>query len=67
MPKMWLYSLLFAAILVVEIFVFILHFRVETSEFKVFFLLLMLITGLALIVFTVEGFLQNRHKSNITE
>lgn len=67
MPKMWLYSMLFAAILVVEIFVLILHFRVETYEFKVFFLLLMLITGLALVVFTVEGFLQNRRKSSIKE
>jgi hypothetical protein len=66
-PKMWLYSLLFAAILVVEIFVLILHFRVETYEFKVFFLLLILITGLALVVFTFEGFLQNRRKSGIKE
>jgi hypothetical protein len=66
-PKMWLYALLFAAILVVEIVVLILHFRVETYEFKVFFLLLILITGLALAVFTVEGFLQNRRKSNIKE
>jgi hypothetical protein len=61
-PKMWLYSLLFLAILIVEIFVLILHFSVETFEFKVFFLLLMLITGLALVVFLVEGLLQNKRK-----
>lgn len=62
LPKLWLYSLVFTIILAVEIFVLILHFRVETYEFKVFFLLLMLITGLALAVFTLEGFLQNKRK-----
>ena len=67
LPKMWLYSLVFTVILAVEIFVLILHFRVETYEFKVFFLLLMLITGLALAVFTVEGFLQNRRKITAKE
>ena len=64
-PKMWLYSLLFLAILIVELFVLIIHFAVETYEFKVFFLLLTLITGLALAVFTVEGLLQTRRKSSI--
>ncbi len=59
--------LLFAVILVVEIFVLTLHFIVETIEFKVFFLLLMLITSLAHVVFTVEGFLQNKRKSSIKE
>ena len=61
-PKMWLYALLFLAILIVEIIVLILHFPVETNEFKVFFLLLTVITGLALAVFAVEGYLQNRRK-----
>jgi hypothetical protein len=66
--KMWLYALLFLAILVVELFVLIIHFRVETNEFKVFFLLLTVITGLALAVFAVEGYLQSRRKiSNATE
>ena len=60
--KMWLYALLFVGILIVELFVFILHFSVENYEFKVFFSLLMLITGLALAVFTVEGLLQNKRK-----
>ena len=59
---MWLYALVFLAILIVEIFVLVIHFPVETNEFKVFFLLLMVITGLALAVFAVEGFLQNRRK-----
>ncbi|MCJ7793911.1 hypothetical protein MUP42_03150 [Candidatus Bathyarchaeota archaeon] len=61
-PAMWRYSLLFLAILIVELYVLIIHFPHETYEFKIFFLLLMLITGLALGVFTVEGLLQNRQK-----
>jgi hypothetical protein len=64
-PKMWLYSMLFLSILMVELFVLFIHFSIETLEFKVFFLILTLITGLALAVFTVEGLLQNRRKSKI--
>ena len=67
LPKLWLYSLVFTSILAVEIFVLILHFRVETYEFKVFFGLLILITGLALAVFTLEGFLQKRRERNTQE
>ena len=63
LPKMWLYASLFLAILIAEIIILILHFSVETNEFKVFFLLLTLITGLALAVFALEGLLQrNRAK-----
>ena len=61
-PSMWRYSILFLTILVVELYVLIIHFQHETNEFKIFFLLLMLITGLALCVFTIEGLLQNRWK-----
>ena len=64
--KMWLYALVFVGILIVELFVFVLHFSVENYEFKVFFLLLMLITGLALAVFAVEGLLQNKRKRVVT-
>jgi hypothetical protein len=67
LPKMWLYSIVFAVILAIEIFVLALHFEVETYEFKVFFLLLMIITGLALTVFTVEGYLVNKRKSGLKE
>jgi hypothetical protein len=68
LPKMWIYSLVFLAILIVEVFILIVHFPVETLEFKVFFLLLTLITGLAFAVFTVEGYLQNKRKmGNTTE
>jgi ABC-type transport system involved in Fe-S cluster assembly fused permease/ATPase subunit len=59
-PKMLVYSLVFMGILIVELVVFALHYAVETFEFKVFFLLITLITGVAMVVFTVEGFLQRR-------
>jgi hypothetical protein len=61
-PKMWLYGLVFLGILAVELIVFFIHFSVETYEFKVFFLLLTSITGLAAAVFGVEGYLQARRK-----
>jgi hypothetical protein len=64
LPAMWRYSFVFLGILIVELYILAVHFPVETYEFKVFFLLLMLITGLALIIFTVEGFLQNKRKRN---
>ena len=62
LPAMWRYSIVFLAILIVELYVLAVHFPVETYEFKVFFLLLMLITGLALIIFTIEGVIQNKRK-----
>ena len=65
MPKMWLYSLIFLSILLVELVVLFIHFSSENLEFKVFFLLLTLITGLAMAVFTVEGLLQKRRKNQI--
>jgi hypothetical protein len=61
-PKMYLYASVFLAILIVELVILAIHFEVETPEFKTFFLLLMLITGAALAVFAVEGFLQSRRK-----
>ena len=66
MPKMLVYSTVFMSILIVELVVFALHFTVENYEFKVFFLLLILVTGLAMAVFIVEGLLQRRRtKRNI--
>lgn len=62
-PKMGIYALIFFGILVVELAILFIHFGVETEEFKVFFLLLTLITGLATAVFAVEGFLQSRRKA----
>jgi DNA-binding transcriptional ArsR family regulator len=61
-PKMWIYALVFLGILAAELVIFFIHFSVETYEFKVFFLLLTLITGLAAAVFGVEGYLQSRRK-----
>ena len=63
-PTMWRYSLVFLGILIVELYVLAVHFPVETYEFKVFFLLLMLITAFALAIFTIEGVLQNKRKRN---
>lgn len=61
-PKMWLYGLVFLSALIVELVILFIHFGVEDNEFKVFFLLLTLITGGAAAVFGVEGWLQNRRK-----
>jgi hypothetical protein len=66
LPAMWRYSLIFLAILIVELYVLAVHFPVETYEFKIFLLLLMLITGSAFVIFTLEGVLQNKRKRNST-
>ncbi len=66
-PKMLLYSTVFAAILVVELVVLALHFSVETDEFKIFFILLILITGFAMAVFIVEGLRQRRRTRKAVE
>lgn len=55
-PKMAIYSFIFMIILVVEILVLVVHYSVEDYSFKVFFLLLTLITGFAMLVFLFEGF-----------
>ena len=60
MPKMLVYSLLFMSILIVELVVLAVHYSVENYTFKVFFLLLTLITGFAMGVFIAEGLLQRR-------
>jgi hypothetical protein len=62
-PKMWMYALFFLTVLIVEILILAVHFSIETYEFKVFFLLLALITASALAVFTVEGFIMLKRKS----
>jgi hypothetical protein len=64
LPKMWLYASVFLAILVVEVTILVIHYAIETYEFKVFFLLLTLITGLALAVFALEGLLQSKRKTS---
>jgi len=54
-PRMMLYGFFFAAVLIAEVVVVAIHFGVETYEFKVFFLLIGLVTGLSALMFTVEG------------
>ena len=60
LPKMMIYALTFLSILIIELVVLALHYSVENYEFKVFFLLLTLLTGFALAVFTVEALLHRR-------
>ena len=66
-PKMLAYSTVFLAILIVEVVVLALHFEVETFEFKVFFLLLILITFFAMAVFVVEGLRQRRRTKRMVQ
>jgi hypothetical protein len=60
MPKMLVYSFIFMSILIVELVVLALHYSVENYTFKVFFLLLTLITGFAMAVFAVEALLHHK-------
>ena len=59
-PTMLAVSVVFLGILILELVVLALHYSVETFEFKVFFLLLILITGFAMAVLIVEGLMQRR-------
>ena len=67
MPAMWRYSVVFLAIFIFELYVLLIHFPYETNEFKIFFIIILLITGSALAIFTFEGFLQTRHKTLLAE
>lgn len=60
MPKMLFYSLIFMSILIVELVVLALHYPVENYTFKIFFLLLTLVTGFAMSVFAVEALLHRK-------
>lgn len=60
LPKMLVYSLIFISILIVELVVLALHYSVENYAFKVFFMLLIMITGFAMAVFTAEAILHHR-------
>ncbi|MCW4016722.1 MAG: hypothetical protein NWF06_10165 [Candidatus Bathyarchaeota archaeon] len=63
-PNPLVYSSIFSAILITELVVLAIHFSVETSQFKIFFLLLTSITAAALVLFLVEG-LRARRKTKI--
>ena len=58
--KMLIYSLIFMGILVTEFAVLIIHYPVENYTFKVFLILLLIVTGFAMGVFTIEGIQQHR-------
>jgi len=60
LPKMLVYSIIFMVILIIELVVLVIHYSVEDYTFKVFFLLLTLVTGFAMAVFTVEALRHHR-------
>jgi len=62
MPSLWRYSIVFLVVLAFELYVLAVHFPYETNEFKVFFLIILAITGITLAVFTIEGFRQTHQK-----
>jgi hypothetical protein len=66
-PKMMAYSLVFLGILIWELIVLAMHYEVETLEFKIFLLLLSVITGLAMAVFIGEGWLQHKRIKRVVQ
>lgn len=60
LSKMLLYALVFTSVLVIELIIFGIHFDVEDYKFKIFFVLLISITGAAVGLFSLEAFLQRR-------
>ena len=60
LPKMLVYSITFMIILIIELVVLVIHYSVENYTFKVFFLLLTLVTGFAMAVFTFEALRHHR-------
>jgi ABC-type multidrug transport system fused ATPase/permease subunit len=66
LPKMLVYSIIFMIILIVELVVLAIHYSVENYTFKVFFLLLTLVTGFAMAVFTFEA-LRHRRRTKMSQ
>jgi hypothetical protein len=64
LPKMLVYALAFMSILIIELIILAIHYSVENYEFKVFFLLLTIVTGSAMAVFAVEA-LRHRKRSKL--
>ena len=60
LPKMLVYSITFMIILIVELVVLAIHYSVENYTFKVFFLLLTLVTAFAMGVFIFEALRHHR-------
>jgi hypothetical protein len=57
LPNVMFYFYFFLGLFIAEIVVLTIHFTVETYEFKVFFLLGLSITGIAMMFFLIEGIL----------
>jgi hypothetical protein len=56
LPNALVYASVFSFALLWELVVFTIHFSVETNQFKIFFVLLTIVTVTALVLFTIEGF-----------
>jgi predicted transcriptional regulator len=54
-PNALVYASIFSVALLWELIVFVIHFSVETDQFKIFFILLTIVTVTALILFAIEG------------
>lgn len=54
-PNALVYASIFSVALLWELVVFVIHFSVETNQFKIFFLLLTIVTATALVLFVIEG------------
>lgn len=54
-PNSIFYFCYFLALFIVEIIVLAIHYDVETYEFKIFFLIGLTITGIAMVLFLLEG------------
>jgi hypothetical protein len=63
--KMVIYAVIFMGIFILELWVFIIHYSVENYKFQIFFLLLMLVTGFAMVLFAIEG-LRNNMKNKLS-
>jgi hypothetical protein len=60
LPNIMFYFYLFLGLFIAEIVVLAIHFAVETYEFKIFFLLGLSITGIAMMFFLIEGIMRIR-------
>ena len=60
LPNPLIYALIFFGVLIIELVIFLIHFSVETYQFKIFFLLLTIITVAALVLFVIEAWRMKR-------
>jgi hypothetical protein len=66
LPNIMVYFYFFLGLFITEIVVLAIHFAVETYEFKVFFLLGLSITGIAMMAFLIEGIIRIRRISKVS-